>query len=356
MSANVETMMWVGDKKRDMPWHMTPERYFGYGGVDPLTAAETIRLAGLDWRVDLRPAAVVADDGVVHQSDEILCLVRDQDHKILGTCTERYGIIQNSEAFDFLDTLVGEGIKLRYVTAGAIAGGKRIWLLAQLQGDGFSLEPILGDKVNTFLMLTTGHDGKTPLKCKFTSVRIVCQNTLTLALRTGDKGVTIRHTGDHRLKLTEARKVLGLATEEANAFRNASEWLANLRVDKDYIVNFLEEMAPTEDKEEKATVRAKNLQGSLLDLVMNGRGTHVPGVLGTRWGLLNAVTEYNSHHRNYRNTKENGQDTTKFDALFEGGVGERMNAKALDFLLADAPEDIKPVKPKAKAEPELENA
>jgi phage/plasmid-like protein (TIGR03299 family) len=339
MAANVESMMWVGDFTKDMPWHMNPEKFYGYGGASPLSAAETVRLSGLDWRVGLHPAAVEIG-GRVFKSEELLHIVRDRDNKILGTCTERYTPIQNSEAFNFLDSAVGELSQLRYVTAGSIDGGKRIWLLAQLLGDGYELEPILGDKTKMFLMLTTGHDGNNSLKCKFTSVRIVCQNTLNLALRTGEDGVTIKHVGDPTRKIQQAREILGLASEEAEQFRRISTWLAGLRADAAYTRDFLETMAPTEGKGPKAVTRAENIQKEILHLSMMGKGTHIPGVTGTRWALLNAVTEYNTHERNYRNTEQSGADTNKFDALFGGGVAEKMNQKALDFLLADAPDAV----------------
>jgi phage/plasmid-like protein (TIGR03299 family) len=347
MAANVERMMWVGDFTKDMPWHMSEEKHHGYGGIAPLTAEETIRLSGLDWQVGLHPAAVEIE-GQVYKSPEFLHIVRDRDHKILGTCTERYQPIQNQEAFNFLDAVAGELGQLRYVTAGAIDGGKRIWLLAQLVGDNFTLEPILGDKTNMYLMLTTGHDGKNSLKCKFTSVRIVCQNTLNLALRTGQDGVNIKHIGDPLKKVQQAREILGLATEEAEEFRKVSSWLAGMKVDTAYRRDFLNVMAPTADKGDKAVTRAENIQKELMYLATSGMGTHIEGVADTRWGLLNSVTEYNSHKRNYRDTKQSGADTNKFDALFSGGVAEKMNQRALDFLLADAPEAIyKPVKTRA---------
>lgn len=340
MAANVETMAWVGDKVKDLPWHMSPERMYGYGGTDPMTAEETIQLAGLDWEVNLRPVCVEGPGGLYHQSPDIFGITRRSDNKILGTCTERYQPIQNSEAFSFLNSVVGELGQLRFVTAGAIDGGRRIWLLAQLIGEGFDLEPLLGDKVKQYLMLSSGHDGKNSLKCKFTSVRIVCQNTLNLALRTGEDGVNIKHVGDITKKVKLAREVLGLATQEAEDFRRISAWLASLRVDTNYVHDFMEAMAPTADKSARGVTRAANVQKELVDLATAGMGTHIPGVRGTRWGLLNAVTEYNTHHRTYRDTKQSGSDTNKFDALFGGGVGEKMNQRALDFLLADAPEAI----------------
>jgi phage/plasmid-like protein (TIGR03299 family) len=344
MAANVETMMWVGDFTKDMPWHMSPTKFYGYGGIDPLTAADTIHMAGLDWRVALHPAAVEIG-GRVFKSDEFFHIVRDRDCKILGTCTNKYIPIQNIEAFNFLDSVVGGIGALRYVTAGSIDGGKRVWLLAQLVGDGFELEPILGDRTKMFLMLTTGHDGKNSLKCKFTSVRIVCQNTLNLALRTGEDGVSIKHVGDPASKIRQAQEILGLASAEAEQFRKVSAWLAGLRVDSKYTKEFLEVVAPTEGKGPRAVTRAENVQKEILDLSVNGKGTHIPGVVGTRWALLNAVTEYNTHMRNYRKTEQSGGDTNKFDALFNGGVGEKSNQSALDFLLSDAPDTVyKPVK------------
>lgn len=339
MAANVESMGWVGNIEADRPWHMSREKLYGYGGTSPMTAEDTMRISRLDWRVNLHPCAVEVG-GQVHKSEEFFSIVRDRDQKILGVCSERYHPIQNSDAFGFLDAVVGELAQLRYVTAGSIDGGKRVWLLAQLVGDQFSLEPILGDKTNMYLMATTGHDGKNSLKVKFTSVRIVCQNTLNLALRTGEDGVSIKHMGDPMRKLQQAREILGLATEEAESFRKVSSWLAGMRINSSYVKEFMEELLPTEGKGDKAVTRATNIRNELLDLSVNGKGTHIDGVFGSRWGLLNAITEYNTHHRTYKDTKQSGKDTNKFDALFSGGVAEKMNQKALDFLLRDAPAEV----------------
>jgi phage/plasmid-like protein (TIGR03299 family) len=341
MAANIESMMWVGNVDSDRPWHMSPERLYGYGGQDPMTAADTITLAKLDWNVNLLPAAVEVG-GRVYTSEDIMCITRDRDNKILGTCTERYQPIQNSEAFSFLDAVAGDLGSLRYVTAGAIDGGRRVWVLAQLKGDQFTLEPILGDKVHSYILATSGHDGKNSLKVKFTSIRVVCQNTLTMALRTGEDGITIKHIGDPMKKVQQAREILGLATQEIEAFRKVTSWLSSMRVTRDYTKDFLEAMAPTEEKGTKAVTRAENIQKELHELSVFGKGTHLEGVTGTRWALLNAVTEYGTHQRNFRTTRESGRDTNKFDALFNGGVVEKMNRRALDFLLQDAPADVLP--------------
>jgi phage/plasmid-like protein (TIGR03299 family) len=346
---NVESMMWTGNQESDKPWHMAKEKLYGYGGESPMTARETMELARLDWRVALHPAAVEIG-GQIYKSDAIHHIVRDRDCKILGTVTDRYQPIQNSEAFEFLDSVVGEIGQLRYVTAGSIDGGKRVWLLAQITSEVGTLEPLLGDKVNSYLMLTSGHDGKNSLRAKFTTVRIVCQNTLNLALRTGDAGITIKHTGDPARKVRQAREILGLASDELEAVRRSFRWLSEQKADNIFTQDFLKHMTPVKDNAtEMALTRAANTQKDLLQLVNSGRGTHIPGVFGSRWGLLNAITEYNQHERTYRTSKESQEqtDTNRFDQMFGGGPAERMNQRALDFLLQDAPDSVyKPAKRK----------
>ncbi len=347
MAANIESMSWVGDISADRPWHMSAEKLYGYGGTSPLTAKETMELARLDWRVALHPAAVEIDNQI-YKSNDILHIVRDRDHKILGTVTDSYKPIQNSEAFEFLDSVVDSIGQLRYVTAGSIDGGKRVWLLAQIKSEVGNLEPLVGDKVNSYLLLTSGHDGKNCLRAKFTTIRVVCQNTLNAALRTGEAGISIKHVGDHTRKVKQARELLGLATEELEAIRKSFKWLSEQKVDNTFANKFLETLVPIkENATEMAITRAENMRNQFYKLIMNGRGTHIPGVSGSRWGLLNAVTEYNQHERTFRKSKESQEqtDTNRFDNMFNGGPAERMNQQAFDILLADAPESVyKPVK------------
>ncbi len=349
MVANIESMSWVGNVESDRPWHMSKDRLYGYGGESPLTAKATMELARLDWRVALHPAAVEIG-GQVHKSDSIHHIVRDRDYKILGTVTDSYHPIQNSEAFDFLDSVVGAIGQLRYVTAGSIDGGKRVWLLAQITSEVGTLEPVLGDKVYSYLLLTSGHDGKNSLRAKFTTVRVVCQNTLNLALRTGDAGISIKHTGDPARKVAQARDILGLATEELEAIRRSFKWLSEQKADNIFTQDFLKHMTPVKEKAtDMALTRASNMQKEFLQLINSGRGTHLAGVFGTRWGLLNSITEYNQHERTYRQTKESPEqtDTNRFDQMFGGGPAERMNQRALEYLLQDAPESVyKPTKRK----------
>ena len=162
MSANVESMMYV----REKPWH-------GLGEMvqEAPTSADALRLAGLDWRVDSKPVQVCGGRKV----DGFRANVRATDGAVLGMVSDRYRICQNTDAFDFTDNLIGG--EVRYETAGSLQGGRKIWLLAKLP-DTF----LLGDAVEPYLCFTNSHDGSSAIRVCMTPVRVVCQNTLNIAL------------------------------------------------------------------------------------------------------------------------------------------------------------------------------
>ena len=159
MSANVETMFSV----RTAPWH-------GLGEViaDAPTSEEAIRLAGLDWNVYQR--VLVTDSGLLIPGFK--ANIRDTDDKVLGVVTDRYKVVQNREAFQFTEELLGKGV--RYETAGSLQDGKKTWILAKLPSEYIVNE----DQILPYLVFFNSHDGSGSVRCAITPIRVVCQNTL----------------------------------------------------------------------------------------------------------------------------------------------------------------------------------
>lgn len=177
MAANVETMFSV----RVTPWH-------GLGEIiqEAPTSDDAIRIAGLDWRV-IQSELICKENGQV--IDGFKVNIRDTDKKTLGIVTDRYKIVQNSEAFAFTDALLGEGV--RYETAGSLASGRRVWMLAKLE------DRIITDElIEPYLVFTNSHDGTGAVRVAITPVRVVCQNTLNLALQTAERQWSCAHKGD----------------------------------------------------------------------------------------------------------------------------------------------------------------
>lgn len=280
MSANVESMMYV----REKPWH-------GLGEMvqEAPTSADALRLAGLDWRVDSKPVQVCGGRKV----DGFRANVRATDGAVLGMVSDRYRICQNTDAFDFTDNLIGG--EVRYETAGSLQGGRKIWLLAKLPDTS-----LLGDAVEPYLCFTNSHDGSGAIRVCMTPVRVVCQNTLNIALSGAKRTWAARHTGNIDAKLEEARTCLTLADKYMAELNSAADKLANTTVTDDQIQQILSELFPLKDD---ASDREKNNVRALKDEYMVCY--FMPDVAkfrGTAWGAVNAMADMVDHNRPRRNT------------------------------------------------------
>ena len=219
MAANVETMFYT----REKPWHG-----LGVQVQEAPTAREALQLAGLDWRVEQEP--IYTD-----QKDEIAgykANVRNMDRKVLGVVTDRYKVIQNADAFSFTDELLGRGV--RYETAGSLQGGRKVWILARLPREYV----ISGERISPYLVFSNTHDGSGAVKVAVTPVRVVCNNTLNLALSTAKRSWSMIHTGDIRGKMQEAKDTLFLAEDymdklgkEFDTLRRQKRNILKLRAD-----------------------------------------------------------------------------------------------------------------------------
>lgn len=187
----------------EVPWHR-----LGTPLKAPPTSREAIEAAGLDWTVAKAPLHVVGQYRLHVVAERFALLRQDRigqpDCRIFGIAGRDYRVLQNRDAFAFFDPLV-EGGKAAYETAGALGHGERIWILARLKGD----LDVAGDKLQRFLLLSNNHDGRASVQVKLTPVRVVCNNTLTLALSGGDT-IAVRHDRDLSRRLEEAKKLLGL--------------------------------------------------------------------------------------------------------------------------------------------------
>ena len=191
MSANVETMMYT----REKPWHG-----LGTKVMEAPTSADAIRLAGLNWTVEPKPVY----DGEGTPIPGWVANTRSSDGKVLGLVTTRYKVVQNADAFSFTDHLIGGDV--RYETAGSLREGKQVWLLAKMPS-----AKVAGDEVEPYLCFTNTHDGTGAVRVCMTPVRVVCNNTLNLALSSAMRSWSMIHTGDIEGKISEARQTLELA-------------------------------------------------------------------------------------------------------------------------------------------------
>lgn len=281
MSANVETMFSV----REKPWH-------GLGTIvsEAPTSADALELAGLNWRVDPKP---VYDEHYAiipgYQAN-----TRDSDGSVLGIVSGRYSIVQNADAFAFTDFLVGEGIT--YETAGSLRGGRQIWLLGKMPE-----RYIAGDKVEPYICFTNTHDGSGAVRCCMTPVRVVCNNTLNMALKGAKRTWSSRHIGDVLNRVNDARETLELADTYMKALEEEADRLANEIMPMDEVKKGLDRLFPVD---EKATDRQKQTAKEAKDQIMVCMfRPDIAKFLGTKWGFLNAVSDYVGHSDPVRKTK-----------------------------------------------------
>ena len=288
MSANVETMFSV----REKPWH-------GLGKVisDAPNSEEAIRLAGLDWNVYQQN--LITENGLTVSGYK--ANIRDSDNSVLGIVSDRYKIVQNQEAFQFTDELLGQGV--RYETAGSLQGGKKTWILAKLPNEYI----IAGDQISPYLVFFNSHDGSGAVRCAITPIRVVCQNTLNLALSTAKRSWSAVHTQKVTDKMQEAKQTLFFAEKYMSELGREIYCLEKISMSDKKVLEYIQEFFP-EDVTATTTQR-KNMK--LLREDMKMRYFDAPDlkqVGKNAYRFVNAVSDFATHAKPLRETatyKEN---------------------------------------------------
>lgn len=270
--ANVETGMFAGVR----PWHE-----FGTRLPLNIKADEAIVTAGLDWEV------VLKEFEVENQAVErYRATVRSSDKKVLGIVQERYTPIQNAEMFAFAESLVKIG-GAHYHTAGALDGGRRVWILLELND---VIKVGKGDITKKYLLLTGSHDRTASFRCLFTPIRVVCQNTLNAALRGSAMGVSIRHTTTAVDRMKLATATLGAAQKDFDVFSQFTAHLATKKFDSKMLKTFVEQVFPSDKDEDEIPTQLQTKRDNVIYLFDHGKGHDK--IKGTAWAALNAVVEF----------------------------------------------------------------
>lgn len=283
MPPNVETMFSV----REVPWH-------GQGVIleePPRNIQEALQVSGLDWEVEKTGLYVVANGyNVITGSsyskvDDYYAIRRTDSGMVLGVVGDRYEPLQNIEAFQFLDNLIGS--EMHFETAGSINMGRKVWVLANLPDH---IE-VGGDLVNCYILISNGHDGKNAVQVLITPIRVVCQNTLSLAISMAKRAFALRHTGDPTAKLHEARQTLDLTINYYGQFKQVGDKLALVKIKQDKVLDILiETLYPNGVVD---TDRAKNnAESAKLAVAHIMQSVTVGNSPGTKWAGLNAICEF----------------------------------------------------------------
>lgn len=288
MSANVESMFYV----REAPWHGLGKRV-----EFALNSSDALNEASLDWNVFQKPIMT----GDFKTIPGYKANIRETDEKVLGVVTDRYKVVQNHEAFAFTDALLGEGVK--YETAGSLQDGKKIWLLARLPENYI----ISGDRVSPYMVFSNSHDGSGAIKVAMTPVRVVCQNTLNLALSDAKRIWSTIHTGDIKSKLVEAKKTLLLAEYYMDKLGAEIDSLNKVKLTDAKAIEYISILIPMPDNASK--IQEKNIQQLRNDIEM--RYFEAPDLLNlpkSGYRFINAVSDFATHAKPLRESssyKEN---------------------------------------------------
>lgn len=311
MAHLLESMAYL----HETPWH-------GLG--NQLSAGQPIEVwaqqAGMDWRICESPVSFVTDEanspGVIASYPENKVLFRSDTQAPLSVVSQRFQVVQPREILEFYRDLTEvSGFELE--TAGVLKGGRKIWALART-GQSSTLKG--NDVSNAYVLLATACDGTLATTAQFTSVRVVCNNTLAVALGTSSGAVKVRHS-----TLFDAQAVkrqLGLSVSTWNSFMYQMKGLSERKVKTHEAMNYLLRVFSDEKKISSSSAGDRTSAKVMTLFDGHGRGAELSSSKGTAFGLLNSVTEFVDHERRARST-DHRLDSAWF------GPGAALKEKAL---------------------------
>lgn len=285
---------------RQPAWH-------GLGTVftEEVSTAKMLKLAHLDkWDVRLEDVAI--PDGF--ESDKGYSFVTRTNpfdrtkNDVLGVVGERYVPLQNEDLFDFGDLMLDGGG--RWETAGSIKGGRQVFGSLALERETILDPNGVSDKINTYLLINTSHDGSVAIQASITPVRVVCANTLNLALGNRGRGGSvkqsfkIRHTATASGKVQQAREALGLANAYMTEFDKMANGMIQNEITKAKFDEILLAAYPKPEKDAKGSAKKWENKIELLESIYAGEFNHM--ISGTAWGAFNAMTERLDWYRSSR--------------------------------------------------------
>jgi len=340
MAHNIETMAWAGD----IPWHG-----LGVEVDSTLTPLKMLETAELDWTVSKRPSYTIdspswSDDVGLIQAEDTYHIVRDSDNTILSHCGKNYIPIQNEDVFKFFKRFTEAG-HMTMETAGSLRNGKEIWGLAKISSD---FELAGGDKIGGYLLINQPHVAGKSMTIKLTPIRVVCNNTLTLALEAGGNQFRMPHVrefGDDVIQTAE--EALGLSETKMQEFQQYATTLSKAKAKHSDVIDYVAEIYQPDmlmqyklEQKLRSEGKAVGIQEPLAEklnkfpaLAMEGYynspGANLKSAKDTWWGAFNAVTYVEDHLRSSQ-VKGNALHSAWF------GAGANRKAKALDMALSRA--------------------
>lgn len=294
MAHNIE----INNGKASFAYANGRPGWHGLGQAIPpgMAHSETVaELAGLNRRVVLAPLYTMVDGQYVTVPDKFATVYEDTGF-VLGVVGSRYTVVQNVTAFGAIDRWLADG-RVRYETAGALDEGRKVFILVRIDED-FAVAGT--DPITPYALVTNSHDGSSGLGVKLVSTRVVCANTLNVALREKGERIGIRHTASAEANIESAAKALGLVSRQQRQMMERFEQLAQLSAGEGLVEQVVDLVAPDPLKiEVSLTERQRNRAGRRHESFMTflQHAQELPtivsaGGLDNRWGLFNATTEW----------------------------------------------------------------
>lgn len=302
-------------------WH-------GLGSILPQNAPLEVWLkeAGMEWEAKKAKSFFIDDEGV-SQPSESHVVYRSDTKAELGTCSDRYQIVQPKEVIEFYRDLVATQ-DWSLDVAGCLDGGRKIWALAKTEGEIFVKGTV--DKLETYLLLATSFDGSLATVCKFSSVRTVCSNTLTMALNEkGTSSISVSHST--KFNADKVKEQLGIYASATAKMENEVNAMASDKISDKAAMRFIIDVLEGKNtKIEDISTRGANIIQNVFSLYSgNGMGSTLKSADGTLWGVVNSITQYYDHEINARS-----QNNRLRSAWFGQGDTKKTQAYnlALDML------------------------
>ncbi len=301
-------------------WHRIGQRV-----ERALTSGAALRMAALDWKVDERP--IYANiSGEMSEIQSHKSIVRRDTKQVLGVVGRRYRPVQNEEAFEWLDGLVGSRQAI-YESAGSIRSGALVWALVRLPGE----LRIRGtdDIVKPFILVCNAHDGSSSFRALSTNVRVVCANTLTLALRSaGPDSIVVKHTESIHDRLADAQEVLSIAVSQARQFEGHMNALAQRSFKRREFETYLDRVLGSSSK---WTHDDNEVEFSAARKTITANFDHdlqrMKGIEHSAWAAFNAVSQYADWQRPARGALGRESDERRFASIMLG-QGAELKRKA----------------------------
>lgn len=313
MAHLVEKMFSV----KQAPWHR-----LGIIIEDAPTIEQGIIMAGLNWTVSTKP--LFLQDG---RNVEAQATIRDSDNSILGVVGPDYTPLQNMDSFKFFQPFIDAGLA-KLETAGSLDSGKKVWILATLNRD-----PIVvtgNDIVQKYLLLSNSHDGTRAVRVGFTPVRVVCNNTLTMAHNdTNSQLIRVKHTQNVKANIEDLQKTINAIDAKFEATAEQYRLLASKEINSIDLEKYVKiVLGLDKPSEEDMSTRAKNIIGEVVSIFENSKGSDLVQPKKTLWLAYNSVTEYLQYNK--------GKDESKrLDSLWFGS-NAKVNQVALDEAISMA--------------------